>query len=167
MMRAKSAAAPRLELALYKWICSVGNDGVLLNADIVKIKGQKFLETGNKMLSDDNRIELTFLKDWIDWFKKRYCLRFRRLHGEGMSAESEGVELQVPRIKHIIIIFAPRDIWNTDKSCLFYRKPPRLTLLNAGVPGNKKDKYCITSHSCRAQVGKGQKTVNSRWSSPH
>ena len=42
--KSRRAAAPRLEDALYKWICAQSNRGVLLNADIVKMQGRKLMD---------------------------------------------------------------------------------------------------------------------------
>eukprot|EP00171_Calliarthron_tuberculosum_P004123 IDg4123t1 len=138
----------RLEDALYRWICTQNNKGVMLNGELVKMYGQKLLDEANKVLPDSEKIKLTFSKGWIERFKKRFGLRFRRVHGEAASADMDAIEHQMPRIQRLIMTFSARDTWNADEFGLFYRQPPCWTLSNGVVSGQKKEKTRMTFLAC-------------------
>lgn len=148
MKKARTAVAPRLEDALYRWMCTQNNNGILLNGDIIKMYGKQLLEKTNEVLPESEKIQLTFSKGWIERFKRRYGLRFRRVHGEAASADTVAIEQHMPRIERIIMTFQARDTWNADEFGLFYRQPPGWTLSNGVVSGQKKDKTRITFLAC-------------------
>lgn len=148
MKKTRSSAAPRLEEALYRWVCTQNNKGTLLNGEIIKLYGQKLLQSANELLPDSEKMVLAFSKGWIERFKKRYGLRFRRVHGEAGSADMEAIAQHMPRIHRLIMTFEARDTWNADEFGLFYRQPPGWTLSNGTVSGHKKDKTRLTFLAC-------------------
>lgn len=83
--RNRPAAAPRLERALFQWLCHQNNKGVAINGDVIKFHAERLLSDANALLCDDNKIELKFSKGWLERFKKRYNVKCRRVHGESMS----------------------------------------------------------------------------------
>ena len=102
----------------------------------------------NKHLSEKDRTSLKFSKGWIDRFKRRYGLRFRRVHGEALSADNKAIELHMPRILRIVTSFAACDVWNADEFGLYYRQPPGWTLSKRVPAGRKKEKSRLTFLGC-------------------
>jgi len=133
MKRTRPGAAPRLEEALYKWIFTQSKNGVMLNGQLLQLYAKKLLDEANKHLPETKRLDLKFSNGWNERFKKRYGLRFRRVHGEALNADQEAINLHMPRIMRIVMTYAARDIWNAEEFGLFYRQPPGWTLSkNAG-----------------------------------
>lgn len=146
--KARSAAAPKLEDALYKWICTHSNRGVIINSEIICIEAGRLMSEVNKLLPPTNQLKLKFSKGWIERFKKRYGLRFRRVHGEALSADNDAVSHQMPRIERIVMTFANKDVWNADEFGLYYRQPSGWTLCKRAVSGHKKEKSRLTFLAC-------------------
>ena len=146
--RKRKAAAPRLENALYKWLCEMNNNGVLLSGEVIKIKAQRLLDHANMHLSEDEKLSMKFSKGWLERFKKRHSLRFRRVHGEAQSADTDAIRDEMPRILEIVNSFAEKDVWNADEFGLFFRQPPSWTLASGAVSGCKKEKNRLTFLAC-------------------
>lgn len=51
------------------------------------MKDKQLLDRASKNLPDDNFIKLMFSKGWIELFKKRYELHFRRLYSASMVVD--------------------------------------------------------------------------------
>ena len=60
--RNRKAAAPRLEKALYKWLCELNNNGVLLNGEILKIIAEELQDQVNLHLPTDEKLAMKFSK---------------------------------------------------------------------------------------------------------
>lgn len=146
--RNRAAAAPRLEKALFKWLCELNNDGLLLNGEVIKIKAKKLLHQANLHLRDDEKLSIQFSKGWMERFKKRHNLRFRRVHGEEKSADTDAIRQEMPRIHEVMACYKEKDVWNADELGLFYRQPPSWTLASGAVSGCKKEKNRLTFLAC-------------------
>lgn len=146
--RNRAAAAPRLELALFKWVTSQNEKGVLLSGELIKMYGEKLQGEANKHLPDGEKLSLAFSRGWLDRFKKRYRLTFRRVHGESLDADENAIDEQLPRILRIVATYSYKDVWNADEFGLFYRQPPNWTLANTSVSGFKKEKSRLTFLAC-------------------
>lgn len=55
---------------------------------------EKLLSEVNKNHPHDKKIVLNLLEGWVERFKERLGLKFRRVHGEAMIADLESIELQ-------------------------------------------------------------------------
>lgn len=91
---------------------------------------------------------MKFSKGWVERFKKRFGLRFRRISGEAKSADTEAIVNQMPRIHMLMMNFDARDTWNADEFDLFYRQPPSWTISGNVVSGHKKEESRITFLAC-------------------
>lgn len=120
----------------------------MLNGDLIKVYAQRLLNNANFNLPDSERLELAFSKGCIERFKKRYGLRFRRVHGEAASVDMVALQNEMPRIHRLLTTFAARDTWNADEFGLFYRQPPGWTLSKNVVSGHKKEKTRMTFLAC-------------------
>lgn len=141
---------------MFRCICEKNNSDALLNTDLVKIYSQQLLGEANKHLLESDKLILKFSRGCVDRFEKRHGIRFRRVHGEVMRADDDAPQHHMLRIRLIIMVFHPRDIFNADKFGLFYRKPPSLTLSNVAMSGKKKDKSYITFLACCNADGSGK-----------
>lgn len=146
--RNRPSAAPRLERALFQWISDRNNSGIAMNGDVIRFHAANLLKDANALLPPDAQISVTFSNGWMERFKKRYGLKFRRVHGEAMSADKRAIENEMPRIILAIATYKHCDVWNADEFGLFYRQPPSWTLANGPVSGFKKEKTRITLLAC-------------------
>lgn len=144
----RTAAAPRLEDALFTWVCTQNNRGVMVNSELIRMEATRMMNEANKLLGADEQLSLKFSKGWIERFKKRYGMRFRRVHGEAMSVDNVAIAHHMPRIKRIMMTFSARDIWNADEFGLFYRQPSNWTLCKGNVSGHKKEKSRLSLLAC-------------------
>lgn len=109
MKKSRTAVPPRLKDALFRWIYTRNSKGVMPNGDLVKMFGKDLLEEANKLLPASDQRILKFSKGWVERFKKRFAIRFRRLHGKALSSDTDDIEHQMPRIAIIIITFGARN----------------------------------------------------------
>lgn len=151
--RNRSAASPRLEKALFKWVCDQNNRGVSLSGELVIMQARKMLRMANAHLPEEEQIKLNFSNGWIERFKKRHNIRFRRVHGEAKSADDSAIRSEMPRILSLMNNFADKDIWNADEFGLFFRQPPTWTLSSGPVSGFKKEKNRLTFLACTNKDG--------------
>lgn len=54
--RTRWGTAAQVEYALYKWICSNNNNGVVLTRELIKMYAKQLLETANKHLKEEDKI---------------------------------------------------------------------------------------------------------------
>lgn len=102
----------------------------------------------NKHLPDGEILSLAFSCGWLDRFKKRYRLTFRRVRGESLDADQNAIDEQLPRILRIVATYSYKDVLNADEFGLFYRQLPNWTLANTSVSGFKKEKSRLTFLAC-------------------
>lgn len=148
LIKNRAAAAPRLETALVKWIRDQNNNGVALNSEIVIMKAKQMLNEANRHLPDGENLTLKFSNGWMQRFKKRHQIRFRRVYGEANSADTEAIKKEMPGLLRVIRTYAHKDVWNADEFGLFYRQPPTWSLSNTSVTGFKKEKSRLTFLAC-------------------
>ena len=149
----REGAAPRLELALYNWISDKVSRGIQVNGEIIRLQADKLQQESNKLLPPTTQLSLKFSKGWLARFQKRHGLKFRRIHGEAMSANSDALREAMPDIINKVKAYAPQDVWNADEFGLCYRQPPGWTFSAASVRGFKKDKSRLTFLACCNSTG--------------
>ena len=66
------------------------------------------------------------------------------MHGEAASAPLESLPAKRCRLQEVISNFDPEDVFNADKTELFYRMMPNHTLATKPTPGKKMDKARLT-----------------------
>lgn len=79
----------------------------------------------------------------MERFKKRFGLKFRRVHVEAMSADQSAIARDMSRIESINMTYVPRNVWNSDEACLFHRQLPMCTPSNGPVSGFKNNRTRI------------------------
>lgn len=86
------------------------NKGIAINGELLIIYVKKQLQETNNNLPDVQEIFLKISKGWMERFKKRCNLSFRRIHGETMSANNVSIREKMPRIMQLISTYAERDV---------------------------------------------------------
>lgn len=146
----RAPAAPKLEDALYKWICKHANEGKQINGPVTIAYARRLQTEANKHLPANKQLDLRFSEGWIERFKKRYGLCYRRVHGEALSADNAAITEHWPRLCRLMMTYEARDVWNADEFGLFFRQPLGWTLSpkEKKPSGHKKDKTRITFLPC-------------------
>lgn len=100
--------------------------------------------------------EPEFSRAWIDRFKRRYDIKWGKLHGEGASVStevtSEWIKSVWPSLKRR---YSECDIFNGDETGLFYKMSPNSTLKFKGdkCSGGKLSKERLTVFVCANMNG--------------
>ena len=86
-----------------------------ISQEIMMLKSE---ELANKL----GHHEFEATRGWLHRLCKRSEIRFKKLHGEGAASDLEAKEIWLentwPKLRES---YNPEDIWNCDKSGLFYR----------------------------------------------
>lgn len=138
--RQRASSYEEVEKALLIWIKYARAQNVPISSIIVKEKAlQIAAEFGEKEFSASN--------GWIDRFKTRHNLTFKKICGEANDVDPEITEeWKTTILKTVCEQYKPNDIFNVDECGLFYRLLPdkTLTFKNEKCIGGKKSKERLT-----------------------
>ena len=128
--RLRAGSYEKLDQAIFKWLLTVRSRDVAVSALILKTKAIDFAE---KM-----SIENFHASDgWLDHWKKRYNVSFKKISGEGNACTDEmtapWAETTLPTI---LSEYELNQIYNADEFSLFYRAQPEKSL-------HLKDERCV------------------------
>ncbi|GES85616.1 CENP-B homolog protein 2-like [Rhizophagus clarus] len=137
--RHREAKFPSLDHAMSLWVENATAGGVTLTDLLIKEKARVFAQAFNIQES-----ELVFLNEWLEKFKKRNNIQRYRAHREAGSAPLESLAEEQMKLRRLLGQFTLDQIYNIDKTGLFYRMPPNQTLSTKPILGQKKDKTRIT-----------------------
>lgn len=132
---------PSLENNLLRWVCEENNEVLFLNSAVIWLKGEQLFETSTACSPKNN---LKFSKDWLNRFKERFDLRFRRVYSKAISVEDDTMQHKMPNLLHIILTYPLIDIWNIDQLSVFYCQPRSWTILHGPVSDFKKEKARVS-----------------------
>ena len=79
------------------------------------------LEIANRLIDLKN---FTASNGWIDWMKKRHNLVYRLLSGGSSSVDEATIEEWRKNLPNLIKVYKPKDIFNADKTRLFFNILP-------------------------------------------
>ena len=134
--RLRAGSYEKLDQAIFKWLLTVRSRDVAVSALILKTKAIDFAE---KM-----SIENFHASDgWLDRWKKRYNVSFKKISGEGNACTDETT---APWAETTLPTMLPKyelnQIYNADKFGLFYRAQPKkcLHLYDERFVGGKRSK---------------------------
>lgn len=85
-----------------------------------------------------------FSTGWLEGFKTRHSIKKIRKHGEAGAVDLIVVEEELQGIGETVQPYDNEDIYNMDKSALFWKMTPDVTLTTQQGPGPKHDKARIT-----------------------
>ena len=95
-------------------------------------------------LSDEDRV---VTMSWINRWKERHCVSWKKLAGEASSVNSTVVDEWVgSKIPLLCNEFPPTDVYSVDKTALFWKSMPDCTLAfrNEVARGGKQSKEHVT-----------------------
>jgi hypothetical protein len=78
---------------------------------------------------------LAFSNGWLESFQDRNGFKSWKLHGESGDAEMEGIEEQMAIIGKKIAEYDHDNIYNMDKTGLFYNMAPDTTIAHRQIEG--------------------------------
>ncbi|UYV76841.1 TIGD4, partial [Cordylochernes scorpioides] len=130
---------PLLEEALYTWLVQARLKNIPLNGLILQ---QKAIYYAMGMKYD----EFEASNGWLDRFKARRNIIFRKICGEERAVNPLVVEDWKEKIPSFLDKYSPSNIYNIDESGLFYKCLPDKTLTFKGdtCSGTKRSKERIT-----------------------
>jgi hypothetical protein len=134
-----------LDTALANWVLQLEHQRLSVTGDLIKEKGRQYA----KDLDIDNPPE--FSNGWLQAFCGRHAFRQFRSYGESGSAQLDGIEENLAKIKAKIAQYEPKDVYNMDETGLFYNMAPDRTIASRQIEGSKKEKTRITiAFTCNA-----------------
>ncbi|UYV75218.1 TIGD4 [Cordylochernes scorpioides] len=135
---------PEIEEALFRWIRQANAMKLAINGNILK---EKAILLALKMGQDNFEAS----NAWLEKFKARRNIAFKRLHGEAGSVDANSVATwKGGIIPSLLAKYSPQDIFNADETGLFYKLLPNQTMTIRGekCEGGKKSKERITVLVC-------------------
>lgn len=138
--RSREAKFPNLEAALVAWLKKMRGKNIPIDGKILKEQADTFaLKLGIEDFKGSD--------GWLQKFKSRHGLAFKKLCGESASVNPETVKTwKETRLKELLAEYEPQDIFNADETGLMWQMLPDRTLTFKGeiCSGGKKAKNRIT-----------------------
>ncbi|UYV80373.1 TIGD6 [Cordylochernes scorpioides] len=144
LKRDRDGEFPEIEEALFRWIRQANAMKLAINGNILK---EKAILLALKMGQDNFEAS----NGWLERFKARRNIAFKRLHGEAGSVDANSVATwKGGIIPSLLAKYSPPDIFNADETGLFYKLLPNQTMTIRGekCEGGKKSKERITVLVC-------------------
>ncbi|XP_039297132.1 tigger transposable element-derived protein 6-like [Nilaparvata lugens] len=137
--RAKPAELQDVETAVMLWLKQCRDKNVSISGAILQEKAQQFAEQlGHNSFRASN--------GWLDRFKKRNEVPFKKVSGESGSVDDAVCAEWKKKLIDLTQGFNEDDIYNVDKTGLFFKCLPDKTLTFKGDPcnGGKNSKERLT-----------------------
>ena len=147
--RLRTAAHTDVEEALLLWFKQARSQGVPVSGPILQLKARELAAAlGHRGFRCST--------GWLERFKTRHGIAFRQMSGEATSVTNDmtadWLEVKLPAL---LREYQPVDIFNADKTGLFWKCLPDKTLHMKGeqCSGGKKSKERITVLVCANMTG--------------
>ena len=147
--RKRKGKNPDIEEAVGKWFSVVTRRGVSVSGPMLKSKSEEFA----KKLG---HIDFKATDGWLSRWKTRSSIKFKKALGEKASADFANSKLQWKlRLPSLLQKFRPEDIYNADKTGLFYRATPNGSMVYKykALSGSKKAMDRVTVLCCSNMLG--------------
>jgi len=136
-----SANNPILEVALYKWHIHMETLKLPVTSAIIC---KAAYSLWYRMPDFQHLPEPKWSNGWLQGFKKQHRIKQYKQSGEAASADITGSEEEIVRIRGVISNYKSRNVYNTNKTGLFWLQAPDNTLATKAQSGCKKKKNRIT-----------------------
>ena len=147
--RCRLATYQDVEEALFSWFKQARCMNVPISGPIMKIKAKELaLKMGHS--------EFQCSTGWLERFKQRHSIVFRRVTGEEGSVNEDMVrDWKSHQLPSLLEEFSPDDIFNADETDLFWKCLPdkMLSLKREKCSGGKRSKDRITVLVCSNRSG--------------
>lgn len=106
-----------LDRAIYEFFVRYGKQKALhlWPFDEAKSNGTSGAMQCNKILSNDNKIDLSFSEGWIQSCKKMWNFRSFKLHCETGDVNNDAIDAGLPNLTEKIRHFKPEHVFNFDE----------------------------------------------------
>ncbi|XP_043462863.1 tigger transposable element-derived protein 4-like [Leptopilina heterotoma] len=137
--RQRTAEFPNLEECLLTWFKQCRDKNITVSGPVLMEKAEFYA----KSLKIDN---FRVSNGWLEKFKKRHGLTFRKICGESKSVNNDVCEEWKGTLQNLVKEYDPSDIFNADETGLFYKCLPDKTLVFKGEKchGGKHSKERLT-----------------------
>ena len=139
--RRRVGKAEDVESALLSWFTDARARDVNVTTSILEEKANQLAEQlGNPDFKATN--------GWICRWKNRHGIKYKKQHGEKSDADTTAADTwSTTVLPDLLETYAPRDIYNTDETGIYFRALPdgSLTFSNDKLSGTKKSKERITA----------------------
>ena len=152
--RIRASKFKHLEEALLEWFKNARSRNEQVSGVELKEQVQKVpKKLGVQNFAASNR--------WLDNFKHRHTIVFRRVQGEAAAINHESLETWKTQVlMNTLAEFAPNDVFNVDETAIFYHLLPNKTMTFKGencTSGKKVrnesqcslDRTCLERRNCR------------------
>ena len=150
--KSRGAKFPEVEKALLTWFKNAREQNVTVSGEIMREKAKYF---ATKLGISD--LEFDCSSGWLERFKVRHDISFKRVCGEANSVETNSVEMEnwQNKLAKILQDYSPDQIYNADETGIFYRLLPDKTLefKNVNCHGGKLSKDRLTAMVCANMSG--------------
>jgi hypothetical protein len=116
--RIQTGKFPALEEALYKWFLGIRSQNIPVSQEMLKTKVLYFYNEARNNGVYFSNFEAS--QGWLENFQERYNISSKRIHGESKSADFEQVGKGRERLQDLLVGYGLNDIYNADKTCLFF-----------------------------------------------
>ncbi|KAI7951847.1 hypothetical protein MJO28_007531 [Puccinia striiformis f. sp. tritici] len=138
--RIQTLTYPKFEAALSEWMTQAVHYSLHITGEIIKEKWQDFARLDG--IPSEEWLKLS--SGWLESFKNRHQLQNFRKHGEAASADITVVESEIIRMQEITKDYNLKNIFNMDKTGLFYSMPLDVGLAFKATHGVKSNKTRLT-----------------------
>lgn len=147
-----------LEHALFEWMQQM-ETRITLTGSLIMYQADRFYHrlpyySSEEWLQQKATVGFTEPKwspGWLGNFKATYGIAKHKRHGELASAKAINCDEEIEAIQRQLLAYALCDIYNCDKTGLFFKAIPDVSLTTKPTPGQKIKKDRITAiHTCSA-----------------
>lgn len=139
-----------VEAATLKWFKAARDQNIPISGPMLVTKAEEF---AGKLDQTDFKAS----NGWLENFKSRQGITFKRVCGEEKSVDTQSDEMTVwkEKLNSLLTHYAPQDIFNADETGIFFRMLPDKTLEFKDVKchGGKKNKERLTAMVCANMDG--------------
>lgn len=123
--RLRNGNYEKIEEVLITWMRVIWTPEMRLNGPLIR---EKALE-----LAENYKVDGFQASDgWFERFKKRFQIKYKTIHGESESVDTNVVENWKMRLDSLIEGYSSRDIYNGDEFGLFWLLSPKKSMLLKG-----------------------------------
>lgn len=130
-----------------------------VSGGIIQEVGRRLLRKANANVAEHLRMEMSFSNRCLARFQKRWGLKSFKSHGDSGDAAQEALDAAMPVLRSRLEAYNLREIFNADKSGLYYRMAPDITIARQQLNG-KGEKFKFALHSCRVRTLKDRRSYS-------
>jgi len=139
--RRRNYTAVDLDYALFMWFKERRDQSCMISGPLLLGKEIQFSKQMNLSYKPDS--------SWIERWKNRHNIHYKRIVGEQASADILGAESYINNVlPNLIAGYNLRDIYNADETALFYKMIPSKSLVMKARNGIKANKDRLSIMFC-------------------